>query len=111
MHMISDEELELLKEGNRDGSICWALAAGGVGVGLAQNLLNAGLAIYSSAVPDVIECALGLCATILLSSAVACYFTSRHVRVSVKSLVEAVKTRTKETLPHVPEAGAAQTGT
>ena len=111
MHMISDEELDLLKEGNRDGSIYWALAAGGVGVGLGQNLLNAGFAVYSNAVPDVTESALGLGAAILLSSAVACYFTSRHVGVSVNSLVEAIKTRTKESLPDVPERGAAEAGT
>ncbi len=111
MHMTSDEELELLKEGNRDGSTYWALAAGGLGVGLAQNLLSAGFSIYSNSVPEVSESALGLCATILLSSAVACHFTSRYLGLSVNSLVEAVRNRTKENVPHTPEGGAAQAGT
>jgi hypothetical protein len=110
MHMISDEELELLKEGNRDGSINWALAAGGVGVGLAQNLLNAGFAIYTNSVPEVSESALGLCATILLSSAVACYFTSRHVGISVNALVEAVRNRAKGNVNDTPEDAAAKAG-
>ena len=96
MHMISEEELDLLKEGNSNGSISWALAAGGAGVGFGQNLINAAYSVYSDATPHVSEFALGLCATILLSSSVVCYFTSRHVRGSVNSLVEAVKKRRQE---------------
>ncbi len=95
MHMISDEELELLKEGNKDGSIYWALAAGGAGIGFGQNLINAAYSVYSDLTPQVSEFALGLCATILLSSSIVCYFTSRHVGASVTSLVEAVKKRPK----------------
>jgi hypothetical protein len=93
MHMISDEELDLLREGNRDGSIYWALAAGGVGIGLAQNLIGAGYSVYTNAPPDLTQFGLGLCATILLSSSVACFVSSRHVGSSVNALVEAVKNR------------------
>jgi hypothetical protein len=95
MHMISDEELELLKVGGRESSTDWALAAGGAGVGFGQNLINAGYSVYTNAAPELTEFALGLCSAILLSAAVVGYFTSRHVGSSLDTLVEAVKNRPK----------------
>lgn len=93
MHMISDEELELLKTGGENSSPAWALAAGGAGIGFAQNLIEAGYSVFTNSAPDLTEFALGLCSTILLSAAVVGFFTSKHVGSSVDTLVEAVKNR------------------
>jgi hypothetical protein len=106
MHMISDEELDLLKTGGENSSSGWALAAGGAGLGFAQNLMNAGYSVYTNSAPDILEFSLGLCSTVLLTVGVVCYFASRQVGSAAHMLVEAIKNRSAKNDRGTDDEGA-----
>lgn len=97
MHMIYDSELSVLEQGGKDRSLEIALALGGAGVGLLQNLWKASYAIlYEHKVPDASDFVLGLASVLLLGTAYVWYLNSKGLVTKIETLVEEIRARPKK---------------
>jgi hypothetical protein len=97
MHMIFDTELEMLRLAGRDHSLEIALATGGAGVGLLQNLLKAGYAILvTKTAADPLDFVLGVACAVFLAASFSYFRNSIGIGSRIDKLVKEIRDRPKK---------------
>lgn len=96
MHVIYDAELEMLRVAGKDRSLEFALAAGGAGVGLMQNLLKTGHSIlWLKATPDPLDFVLAILCAVFITVAIVSYRQSQGIVSKIDKLVGDIRQRPK----------------